>query len=234
MADGAEGKGGGLKEWIKSIAIAVVAWLFLRAFVVGAFYIPSPSMVPTFLVGDVLFVARPTYGINVPLVGWRIPGFRDPRHADIVVFNSVEQAGLDVVKRVAGTPGDTLEMRERVLYRNGQAVEEPWAHYDRPSDPDQNRSRIRDWTAGRLVGRDRETYNPDRNNWGPIVVPQDSLFVMGDNRDDSWDGRYWGFLPRRNVTGSPLIIYYSWDKASWRPLPFLTATRWNRIFTIPR
>jgi signal peptidase I len=223
-----------LKEWGKSIAIAVVAWLILRTFLVQAFYIPSPSMENTFLVGDVLFVARPTYGIRVPLLGVRIPGIREPRHADIVIFESVEEAGLDVVKRVAGIPGDTLEMANRVLIRNGKPVEEPWAHYDRPDDPDENRRRIREWTVGRLVGRDPTGYHPDRNNWGPIVVPPDSLFVMGDNRDDSWDGRYWGFLPRRNVTGSPLIIYYSWDPQSWRPLPILTATRWNRLFTIPK
>ena len=78
------------------------------------------------------------------------------------------------------------------------------------------------------------SYLPDRNNWGPVVVPGDSLFVMGDNRDDSYDGRFWGFLPRSHLNGSPLLIYYSWDPSSWRPLPILTAVRWDRLFTVPK
>jgi signal peptidase I len=85
-----------------------------------------------------------------------------------------------------------------------------------------------------LAGRDPATYDPDLQDWGPIVVPADSFFMMGDNRDNSYDGRYWGFLPRSNVRGTPLIVYFSYDPESWRPLPFLTAVRWKRIFTRPR
>lgn len=225
-----------LGEWAKSIAIALVAWLLLRTFVVQAFYIPSPSMEGTFLVGDVLFVGRPLYGAQVPLLDARLPAIREPRHGDIVVFRSVETAGLDVVKRVIGLPGDTLEMRAGIVWRNGTALEEPYARYTLPGTPDgpDKRDKIRLWQVPHLVGRDAPGYDPDRNTWGPILVPADSLFVMGDNRDDSWDSRFWGFLPRRNVAGSPLIIYYSYDPGSWRPLPLLTATRWNRLFTIPR
>ncbi|HXG44050.1 MAG TPA: signal peptidase I [Gemmatimonadales bacterium] len=225
-----------LREWAKSLAIAFVAWLFLRTFVIQAFHIPSPSMENTLLVGDVLFVAKPTYGIEVPLLGVRLPGFREPRRGDIVIFDSVEEEGLEVVKRVIGVPGDTLAMKDGQLYRNGEPVAEPYAQRNNPAAPDAPELRLKmaSWQRPRLIGPPPERYDPDRNNWGPVVVPPDSLFVMGDNRDDSLDSRFWGFLPRRNVRGSPLLIYYSWDKQSWRPLPFLTAVRWGRLFTVPR
>jgi len=225
-----------LKEWAKSLGFAVVAWLILRTFVVQAFHITSESMDPTLLTGDVLWVARPTFGAKIPFTRSLLPAYREPRHADIVIFESVETAGLDVVKRVIGLPGDTLAMEAGTVLRNGVALAEPYVRRARPDDPDPNGSRaqMRAWQAPRLVGPRTGPYQPDRNNWGPLVVPPESLFVMGDNRDSSYDGRFWGFLPRRNLRGSPLVIYYSFDPASWRPLPLLTATRWNRLFTVPR
>ena len=228
--------GGKLREWARTIGFAVVAWLILRTFLVQAFHITSESMEGTLLTGDVLWVARPTFGAKVPFTNALLPGFREPRHGDIVVFESVETAGLDVVKRVIGLPGDTLAMRDGTILRNGVAQDEPYAHRDRPGEPDPNGSQaqMRVWQEARLVGPRPAAYQPDRNNWGPIVVPAESLFVMGDNRDSSYDGRWWGFLPRRNLRGSPLIIYYSFDPSSWRPLPLLTATRWGRLLTIPR
>jgi len=225
-----------LREWGRSLGLALAAWLLLRTFVVQAFHITSESMEHTLLVGDVLFVARPLYGAEVPLTGRRLPALREPRRGDLVVFESVETPGLDVVKRVTGVPGDTLAMQGGRLVRNGTPVLEPFVVRARPDQPDPPdfREAIRRWQEPRLIGVHPVPYHPDRNNWGPVVVPNDSLFVMGDNRDDSWDGRFWGFLPRRNVRGSPLVIYYSYDPASWRPLPFLTATRWDRLFTVPR
>jgi signal peptidase I len=92
---------------------------------------------------------------------------------------------------------------------------------------------MREWQLPHLVKRDPASYKPDLQDWGPIVVPADSFFMMGDNRDSSYDGRYWGFLPRKNVRGRPLLVYYSYDASSWRALPALTAIRWNRIFTTP-
>jgi signal peptidase I len=224
-----------VKEWAKSIIIAAVAWLLLRTFVIQAFHIPSPSMENTLLVGDVLFVTKPIFGIEVPLLHIHIPGFRKPRRGDIVIFDSVQEDGLEVVKRVIGAPGDTLAMKDGQLLRNGSQVWEPYAQRLNPSAPDSPdlRQEMVRWQAPRVLGSP-EHYVPDRNNWGPLVVPPDSLFVMGDNRDDSLDSRFWGFLPERNVRGSPLIIYFSWDKSSWRPLPILTAIRWGRLFTIPR
>ncbi len=223
------------REWARSLGGAFVVWLLLRTFLVQAFHIPSESMEGTFLIGDVLFVARPLYGAEVPFIGRHLPAIREPRHGDIVVFHSVETKGLEVVKRVIGLPGDTLQMRQGTVLRNGLPLVEPYASYSRAGelDPPDSRVLIRTWQSPRLVGAPPASYEPDRNNWGPIVVPPDSLFVMGDNRDHSWDGRFWGFLPRGNVTGSPLLIYYSFDPSSWRPLPLITAVRWNRLFSVP-
>ena len=224
-----------LWEWTKSILVALVVWFFLRTFLVEAFRIPSGSMENTLLIGDFLFVNKALYGAEVPLVKTRLPAVREPRRNDILVFDSVEEEGLKVVKRLIGVPGDTLAMEGGVLYRNGQRVNEPYVvHADphRSEDPVQ-RAKMREWQVPHLVQRDTASYQPDLQDWGPIVVPPDSFFMMGDNRDSSYDGRYWGFLPRANVRGKPLIVYFSYDQNSWKSLPFLTAVRWSRIFTHP-
>lgn len=224
-----------LLQWVKPIAVAWVAWLLLSTFVVRAFHVTSESMEGTLFAGDVLFVAKPLYGAEVPLTGLRLPPLREPRRGDIVVFGSVETAGLEVVKRVIGLPGDTVSMSRGRLIRNGGLVPEPYVQRQRPDQADapDAREQMRRWQEPRLAGSHPVPYRPDRDNWGPVVVPSDSLFVMGDNRDLSYDGRFWGFLPRQNLHGSPLVIYYSFDPASWRPLPVLTATRWRRLLTVP-
>ena len=224
-----------LWEWTKSIVVALLVWFVLRTFLVEAFRIPSGSMENTLLIGDFLFVNKALYGAEVPLVHARFPAFREPRRNDILVFDSVEEEGLKVVKRLIGMPGDTLWMENGELWRNGEKVNEPYAiHTDptRSEDPAQ-RVKMREWQLPHLVKRDATTYKPDLQDWGPIVVPADSFFMMGDNRDSSYDGRYWGFLPRENVRGRPLLVYYSYDSSSWRSLPFITAIRWSRIFTTP-
>jgi len=220
------------KEWIKSIAIALVIWFVVRSLVVEAFRIPSGSMENTLLIGDFLFVNKALYGAELPIVHTRLPAFREPERFDIVVFDSPEEAGVNVVKRVVGMPGDTLSMVGNVIHINSQAVDEPHAIrsgavYD-PEDP-----RMRDWQSRHLVGRDPGTYRPTLKNWGPIVIPADSFFVMGDNRDNSYDSRYWGFLGRDRIAGRPLFIYYSFDKGGVTPLPFLTGIRWGRLFSTP-
>ncbi|MEP6472658.1 MAG: signal peptidase I [Gemmatimonadota bacterium] len=222
-------------EWLKSIGVAVVIWFLVRTFLVEAFRIPSGSMENTLLVGDFLFVNKAVYGAEVPLIGKTLPAFREPKRGDVLVFDSVEEPGLKVVKRLIGVTGDTLAMKAGQLYRNGQAIDEPWAVHAEPekSEDPVYRSKMRQWQTAHLVGRDPATYQPDLHDWGPIVVPRDSLFMMGDNRDNSYDGRYWGFLPRVNVRGTPLLIYYSYDATSWRPLSALSAIRWNRIFSHP-
>jgi signal peptidase I len=223
-------------EWVKSIAFALVVWLFLRTFLLEAFRIPSGSMENTLMVGDFLFVNKLLYGAEVPFTGKRLPAIREPRRDDVVVFDSVEEEGLKVVKRLVGMPGDTLAMVEGVLHRNGQAVNEPWARHGNPhSSADASyRAKMRGWQLKYYVGTDTADYEPDLQDWGPIVVPAGHYFMMGDNRDDSYDGRYWGFLPRQSVRGRPLFIYYSFDANSWKPMPFFTAIRWERIFSLPK
>jgi signal peptidase I len=223
-------------EWFKSIAIALVVWLTLRTFVVEAFRIPSGSMQQTLQIGDFLFVNKFLYGAEVPLLHTRLPAVREPERGEIIVFDSVEDPDMKVVKRLMGIPGDTLEMRAGVLYRNGGRVEEPYAV---PIDPDRGedplmRARMREWQVDAFAGTPPARYLPDLHDWGPVVVPAESLFVMGDNRDGSYDGRYWGFLPRLNVRGRPLLVYYSYDAESFSQLAFLKEVRWDRLFTIPR
>ena len=222
-------------EWTKSIGIALVVWFLLRTFLVEAFRIPSGSMERTLLIGDFLFVNKALYGAEVPIIHSRLPAFREPERGEIIVFDSVEDEGLKVVKRLIGMPGDTLSMVDGQLFRNGEAVPEPYiedADSSQGEEPMQ-RSRMRAWQLPHYVGDDPAEYQPDLMDWGPIVVPSDSYFVMGDNRGSSYDGRYWGFLPRANVRGRPLLVYYSYDRESWKPLPFLSAIRWDRIFSTP-
>lgn len=223
-----------LWEWVKSIAVALVIWFVLRALLVEAFRIPSSSMEHTLLVGDFLFVNKALYGAEVPIIHTKLPAFREPERLDIVVFDSRTQEGVKVVKRLVGMPGDTLEMRQAVLLRNGAPQPEPYIqHIDSLADPADPEMRL--WQLAYLLPDvDRETYHPSRDNWGPLVVPPGQYFVMGDNRDNSYDSRYWGFVDRRVIRGRPLFVYYSFDHDSWRALPFLTAIRWGRIGTKPK
>lgn len=222
-----------LWEWVKSIAVALVIWFVLRALVIEAFRIPSSSMERTLLVGDFLFVNKALYGAEVPVIHTRLPAIREPRRLDVVVFDSKTQDGVKVVKRVVGMPGDTLEMRHGQLYRDGIRQVEPWVeHTDSAEDPIDAEMA---WQVDYLLPTvDRGDYHPSRDNWGPLVVPAGQYFVMGDNRDDSYDSRYWGFIDRRFIRGRPLFVYYSFDRNSGRALPFITAIRWGRIGTQPR
>jgi len=233
-----------LLEWAKSLAIAFAIWFVLQAMVVKSFRITSGSMEHTLLPGDWLFINRVVYGGQVPLLGLGVPGLRAPRHDDLVVFRSPVsdafaaelgiEAHVDVVKRLIGIPGDTLEMRSDSLFRNGQYVVEPYAqHLDpRVAMPAFVLGDVLRWQRPHLIGTD-SAYVPGLRTWGPLVLPPSSYFVMGDNRDESVDSRYWGFLPRENLMGAVMITYFSYDPSSWHPLPFLTAIRWGRILRKP-
>jgi signal peptidase I len=222
-------------EWIRAAAWAIGIWLLLSSFIVQAYFIPSPSMETTLMVGDVLFVNKFLFGAKIPFIHAHLPAIRQPRRGDIVVFISPIEDSI-LVKRLIGIPGDTLQMKSGVLYRNGKALEEPYAQSLSPdfSEDSVVRGEMRGLQLPHYIGPDPAHYLPDVHEWGPIVVPRDSLWMMGDNRDRSRDSRFWGFTPRGNVRGTPVIIYYSWDASSYRPLPFFTATRWGRIFHIPR
>lgn len=221
-----------VREWVRSLLFIFLAWFILRAMLVEAYRIPSGSMENTLLIGDFLFVNKAIFGSEIPLTPWRLPAFREPRTDDIVVFRSVQEERVNVVKRVVGQPGDTLAMVDNVLQRNGQTVDEPWViRLDPTGDPSLPEMR---WQRRYLAGASAEDYRPTLKNWGPIVVPPDSFFVMGDNRDNSLDSRYWGFLGRDRIRGRPLFIYYSYDRNGILPLPLVTAIRWGRIFSVPR
>jgi len=222
-----------LWEWVKSIAVALAIWFVLRALLVEAFRIPSSSMERTLLVGDFLFVNKALYGAELPIIHAKLPAIREPERGDIVVFDSRTQEGVKVVKRLVGMPGDTLEMRSGTLFRNNVRQIEPYAQrLDSLSDVVEEE--MRRWQVDYLLPEvDRESYRPSRDNWGPLVVPAGQYFVMGDNRDNSYDSRYWGFVDRHVIRGRPLFVYYSFDHDSWRALPFLTAIRWGRIGTRP-
>ena len=219
-------------EWIKSLAVALVMWYMLTSLLVQAFRIPSGSMENTLLVGDFLFVNKALYGADLPIVHKRLPAFSEPQRSEIVVFDSVEDPGISVVKRIVGVPGDTIGMKDNVFLLNGRLIDEDYVV--RGNSGDQRDSRMRSWQLKYLVGgQNRQSYRPTLKSWGPLVVPPDSFFVMGDNRDNSYDGRYWGFLGRDRIRGKPLFVYFSYDKRGLFPLPFLTAIRWSRFFSRP-
>lgn len=223
-----------LWEWTKVVATAALLFLVVRTFLVEAFQIPTASMENTLLVGDFLLVNKAVYGAEVPGTGWRLPALEDPGVGDVVVFRPPTASGqpgdVRYVKRIVGAPGDTVAMRGGTLVRNGRPVEEPYAKHVRAwEDPVSDRFR---WQRTRLV-REAEAagrYRPSRDNWGPLAVPTDSFFVMGDNRDNSEDSRYWGFVPRSAIEGRPMVIYYSFERDGSTSAGWFRGVRWERLF----
>jgi signal peptidase I len=230
------GFGPWLWSWVKTLAIAFLLWYVLQALIIKSFRIDSGSMEPTMYEGDWLFINRAVYGSKVPLLGIPTPKFGDPNAGDLIVLRGVEEPVLAIVKRVIGVAGDTLELRSDSLYRNGRYVPESYTQHVNPAAAmdAQQQVRTKQWQQPHLTDAvDAESYWPTLRTWGPMVVPAGHLFLMGDNRDASYDGRHWGFLPRENVMGRPMFIYYSFNPKHWRPLPFLTAIRWGRLFRAP-
>ncbi|MDA1080993.1 MAG: signal peptidase I [Gemmatimonadetes bacterium] len=226
--------GRALFEWAKSVSLALALFLVLRAFLVEAFKIPSGSMEGTLLVGDFLLVNKLVYGAEVPFTGKRLPAVRAPRNGDVLVFQWPMDPTKNFVKRLVGVPGDTLSMDHGVLVRNGKRLVEEYTQHVEPNyDPAASDF---GWQRGFLVPKARaaRAYRPSRNNWGPIVVPARHSFVLGDNRDNSLDSRYWGFVPDSLVRGSPLIVYYSYAADSTSSFSWLTHVRWNRLLTLVR
>jgi signal peptidase I len=221
--------------WKRAVTLAVAMWLGLRVFVVQAFDIPSGSMEGTLMTGDVLFVSKATFGAEIPFTGHHLPAFREPKRGEILVFHATE-GPWDMVKRMVAQAGDTIAMAGGTLYRNGVKVHEPYAVHENAHRSENRHARalMRQWQLPHYVGADPASYNPDVQNWGPLLVPAGHYFMMGDNRDDSRDSRYWGFLPRANVIGTPLMVYFSHDPASPHHLPILSAIRWDRLFAQPR
>lgn len=215
-------------EWAKSVQLAIILFLLVRAFVVEAFKIPSGSMEGTLLVGDFLLVNKMLYGAEVPFLKKHLPAVREPRVGDVVVFQWPEDPTKNFVKRLVGLPGDTVEMRRGALVRNGLVQREQYAvRADDGFDPSGEDFR---WQRDFLApGVDARRYHPSRNNWGPLVVPPAHYFVLGDNRDNSLDSRYWGFVPDSLVRGSPIVVYYSYSPDSGSTFDWLTNVRWQRL-----
>ena len=200
------GKKSIVREYVEAILIAVILALFIRTFVVQAFKIPSGSMLPTLKIGDHLLVNKFIYGLRVPFAGTTIIPWKEPVRGDIIVFRYPKDRSTDYIKRVIGTPGDTVLIKDRVVIINGERVDDPHAHFSRP------------------LGQSPKA------NYGPVTVPADSYFVMGDNRDNSSDSRFWGFVDEKDILGKAFILYWSWDLE--KPLFSIerfTSVRWSRI-----
>lgn len=224
---GREGSGS-LLEWAKSIGVAVLLFVVLRSFLIQTFVITSGSMEQSLLVGDFLMVNRLAMGGRVPFTQLRLPGYSEPHRGDVLVFDPPHEDELMLVKRLIGLPGDTLQMREKVLYLNGEAQVEPYTqHLDAGGD---DRHPWMEWQRQFLADSvDPATYVPSRDNWGPIVIPEDRYFMLGDNRDRSLDSRYWGLLEGWRFEGRAVFIYFSYNKESYRPFPWVREIRWGRI-----
>jgi signal peptidase I len=212
-------------EWVKSFLVAFGLFLFLRAFLVEAFRIPTGSMENTLLVGDFLLVNKAAFGARVPFTSARTPALAQPARGDIVIFVPPHEPGRNYVKRLIGMPGDTVEMHAKALFVNGLLQNEPFVKH---SDPNDIYSPAMFWQCDHAPAA-RAGCRPTRDNWGPIVVPADRYFMLGDNRDDSEDSRYWGFVHRAGLRGRPLFIYYSFDPHSRRRLPWLSSIRLDRL-----
>ncbi len=228
---------GGGWELFKTIAGTVAIFLFVRTFLIEAYRIPSGSMVPALLVGDWLFVNKLVYGPHVPFTSVNLPGYAEPERGDIIVFVSPPQHDQPhdltptLVKRLVGMPGDTIYMRNGLYHINGIAqrlgygAEPPGAGGDH-ADP------LFVWQKPFELRGSRfgvPPAQPTLDNWGPLVIPPEHLFMLGDSRYNSKDGRYWGFVPRRNVRGRPLFVYYSYEPNPDSPVPWLTDIRWSRL-----
>jgi signal peptidase I len=204
------------REYFESLVIAVVLALFIRTFVVQAFKIPTGSMEPNLLIGDHLLVNKFVFGPYATAIERALLPMQDIARQEVIVFKYPEEPERDFIKRVIGLPGEQIEVRQKRVYVDGKLLEEPYAHYIEAPPP------LHD---AEPASRALSTGDP-RDNYGPVTVPPKHYFVMGDNRDNSQDSRYWGFLPRDYVKGRALVIYWSYEAQAGN---ILSGTRWGRL-----
>ncbi len=189
---------GAIREWVEAIVMALVLTLVIRTFLIQAFRIPSGSMLETLQIGDFLFVNKLVYGARVPFTDeTRLPGLRGPKTGDIVVFKFPLEPKTDYIKRVIAVGGQTVQVKDKVVYVDGKQLTEP---YVKRTDP-------------RILASEQSP----RDNYGPVYVQAGKLFCMGDNRDNSWDSRFWGQVPYENVKGKAFLLYWSWDSQKHLP-----------------
>ena len=191
-----------LRENIEAIALAVILALFIRTFVVQAFKIPSGSMKQTLLIGDHILVNKFIYGVKLPMIGKTMIPVSEPKRGDIIVFKFPEDPSKDFIKRVVALPGDVVEIQDKDVWINGKQVNHPFGYHTDPVV---------------IPGG-----NQPRDNFGPVTIPKGSLFVLGDNRDHSYDSRFWGYVDLKAVKGKAFIIYWSWNKEDF-------GVRWTRL-----
>ena len=221
-----------IREYFESIVIAVILALFIRTFVVQAFKIPTGSMEENLLIGDHLLVNKFVFAPTANAFERALLPVTPIKRGDVIVFKYPEEPDRDFIKRVIGLPGETIEVREKKVYVNGQPLDEPYAHYLLPVSTPSEYHEVTSFDV--------------RERYGPVTVPGEHYFVMGDNRDNSQDSRYWGFLPRGYVKGKALIIYWSYEaeREDYQEegagamvrgfasvfVHFFTRTRWDRMF----
>jgi signal peptidase I len=220
-----------VREYFESVIIAVILALFIRTFVVQAFKIPTGSMENNLLIGDHLLVNKFVVGPTASAVERALLPVRPIKRGDVIVFKYPEEPSRDFIKRVIGLPGETLELRDKKVSVNGRPLDEPYVHF---LEPPGTSSEFREVTSTDV-----------RERYGPVTVPPNQYFVMGDNRDNSQDSRYWGFLPRDYIKGKAVVIYWSYDaglgdyheESTGEALKglgsvfvhFFTRTRWDRM-----
>jgi signal peptidase I len=183
-----------VREYAEVIIVSLLLAFFVRAMIIQAFRIPTGSMEETLLIGDYLLVNKFLYGAKIPFFDVRLPAVRQPERGDIIVFRSPTQ-NKDFIKRCVGTEGEIVELRDNVVYINGEPIEESYTHFE---------------------GR------PHKGNFGPVKVPKGHVFVLGDNRNNSQDSRYWGMLDVERIKGKAMVLYFSWNNEKHWP-------RWTRI-----
>ncbi len=222
-----------IKEWSQSLIVAAMLFFLIRSFVLQTFVITSGSMEETLLVGDFLVADRAAVGTRIPGTQIRIPGYSSIRRGDVLVFDPPHEPDLKLVKRLVGMPGDTLFMRESILSINGEVQQENYVKYVNSSTDEYHPWMA--WQMEHLVESvDRTSYRPTRDNWGPLVVPSDRYFMLGDNRHSSLDSRYWGLLERWRFEGRASVLYFSYNRDSFRPFPWIREIRWERILSVVR
>lgn len=226
-----------VRDWLEFIVTVAIMLFFIRTTVVQAYRIPSSSMEDTLLIGDFLMVNMFIYGISTPdwigipftRIGFdiphtRLPALGKPRRGDVIVFKFPQDPSQNYIKRCVGLPGDTIQVKDKVLLVNGKVLGDP------------QKAKYTDWRICPHGVKQREIFPfgaGNRDNYGPVIVPEGNYFMMGDNRDNSSDSRYWGFLPYDNIRGKAMFIYFSWDKY----IPFYRvydSIRWKRIASIIR
>jgi signal peptidase I len=192
-----------IKEYIEPIVIAVLIALFIRAFIVQAFKIPSSSMEPTLLVGDHLLVNKFIYGVRIPYTNIKFFQYKKPKRGDIIVFIFPKDRSKDFIKRVIGTEGEKVAIIHNKIYINDKMIDDLWGHF--------------------TITR------PSIEEYGPVKVPEGFLFVMGDNRDNSQDSRFWGFVNINEVKGKAFTVYFSWDSNAQKLLNMIRWTRFGKL-----